>query len=110
MKRVSKRFRWHTTLLPAVLLPLCLGGFAAPAARGAVDVYVTDYLAPQDKSVIPLGGVRTNAARLFATAGEYEPVSFAVRPDERVEQLFLAATDLSGPDGTIPKSNVRVRS
>jgi hypothetical protein len=78
--------------------------------HGAVEVYVTDYLAPQDKAIKPLGGFRTNVARLFATPGEYEPVSFAVRPDERVEQLFLAPTDLSGPEGTIPSSHVRVQS
>jgi len=75
-----------------------------------VDIYVTDYLAPQDTSIQPLRGVRTNAARLFATPGEYEPVSLAVRSDERVEQMFLAATDLSGPAGAIPRSHVRVQS
>jgi hypothetical protein len=37
-------------------------------------------------------------------------VSFAVRPDERVEQLFLAATDLSGSVGSIPRSQVLVQS
>lgn len=78
--------------------------------RAAVELYVTDYLAPQGKSIKPLGGSVTNVARLFATPGEYEPVSFAVRPDERVEQMFIAAKDLSGPAGTIPKANVRVQS
>jgi len=91
---------------------LLLAGVALGSARlhGAVEVYVTDYLASQDKSIRPLGGVRTNVARLFATPGEYEPVSFAVRADERVEPLFLTATDLSGPAGTIPKSNISVQS
>jgi hypothetical protein len=83
---------------------------SALAAQAAVEVCVTDYLAPQQKTIKPLGGVRTNLARLFATPGEYEPVSFAVRPDERVEQMFLTATDLTGPGGTIPKANVRVQS
>lgn len=85
-------------------------GLATPWLQGAVEIYVTDYLAPQVKSIKPLGGVRTNVARLFATPGEYEPVSFALRPDDRVEQLFLEATDLSGPAGTISKTNVRVQS
>jgi hypothetical protein len=76
----------------------------------AVDLYVTDYLAPQEKAIRPLGGMRTNGARLFAAPGEYEPVSFAVRPDERVEQMFLAPTDLTGPAGVIPKANLRVQS
>lgn len=95
-------------LVPVRLLAAIV--FAAARLHGAVEVYVTDYLAPQDKSIKPLGGIRTNVARLFATPGEYEPVSFAVRPDERVEQLFLAATDLSGSVGSIPRSQVLVQS
>ncbi len=89
-----------------------LAAIALATARlhGAVEICVTDYLASQDKSVKPLGGIRTNVACLFATPGEYEPVSFAVRPDERVEQLSLAASDLSGPGGVIPRSQVRVQS
>src|SRR5512136_2054609 len=84
--------------------------FASARLHGAVELCVTDYLAPQDKSIKPLGGVRTNVARLFAAPGEYEPVSFAVRPEERVERLFLAATDLSGSVGSIPRSQVLVQS
>ena len=92
-----------------VLLLTCAVLGSGPL-HGAVAVYVTDYLAPQDKAIQPLAGVQTNVARLFATPGEFEPVSFAVRPEERGEQLFLEASDLSGPAGTIPRSNVRVQS
>lgn len=97
----------RTARLPATLASLAL---ACACLHGAVEVCVTDYLAPQDKSIKPLGGVRTNLARLFATPGEYEPVSFTLRPEERVEQLFLAPTDLAGPAGSIPKSEIRVQS
>ncbi len=86
-----------------------LAALAAPG-QGVVGIYLTDYLAPQEKTIGPLHGVRTNAASLFATPGEYEPVSFALRPEERVEQIFLTPTDLTGPAGRIPKSNVRVQS
>lgn len=95
-------------LVPVRLLAAIV--LAAARLHGAVEVYVTDYLAPQDKSIKPLSGIRTNVARLFATPGEYEPASFAVRPDERVEQLFLAATVLSGSVGSIPRSQVLVQS
>lgn len=103
---LHNRRRWRES--PAIVLA-SLALFAA-RLHGAVEVYVTDYLAPQDKAIKPLGGVRTNVARLFAAPGEFEPVSFALRPDERVDQLFLTATELVGPAGTIPRANVRVQS
>jgi len=83
---------------------------AAGPLHAAVELYVTDYLAPQVKTIRPLGGSPTNVARLFAAPGEYEPVSFAVRPDARVEQMFIAPTDLTGPKGRIPKENIRIQS
>jgi hypothetical protein len=92
------------------LLAILLPGLACASLRAAVEIYVTDYLAPQDKAIKPLGGVRTNAAWLFAAPGEFEPVSFAIRPEERLEQVFLQATELRGPAGIIPKSNLRVQS
>ena len=99
-------------LLPIRWAPLAAIAvfFTAAPLNAAVEVYVTDFLAPQEKAIKPLGGKVTNTARLFATPGEYEPVSFSVRPDERVEQIFLAAGDLTGPGGTISKANVRVQS
>jgi len=104
--------RMPRAVAPSLLALAALGALVLAAARleAAVEVYVTDYLAPQVKTIKPLGGARTNLARLFATPGEYEPVSFAVRPDERIEQVFLAGTDLSGPAGLISKTNVRVQS
>ncbi len=100
----NKALRTRPCLLTLLLFLLAL------PLRAAVELYVTDYLAPQDKTIKPLGGKPTNIARLFATPGEYEPVSFTVRPDEAVEQMSLAAGDLSGPAGVIPKANVRVQS
>jgi len=91
-------------LVAAVLL-----GFAA-AARAQVDLYVTDYLEPQEKAIKPLGGKPSSEARLFAAPGEYEPVSFALRPRERLPKVMIAGGDLKGPGGTIPAANVRVRS
>jgi hypothetical protein len=79
-------------------------------ARAQVEVVVTDPLAPQEKSIKPLGGVATSTARMFAAPGEYEPASFSVRPKERLASVMLVATDLAGDAGTIPASAVRVQS
>ncbi len=50
-------------------------------------------------------------ARLFATPGEYEPFSFLLRPQETLQQLFIAGTDLKGSGGAlIPARNVVVQS
>jgi hypothetical protein len=103
-KMAGRKIKPWLGLLATVLL------WAVAPVQAAIELYVADYLAPQEKTIKPLGGQATRVARLFATPGEYEPVSFAVRPDDRVEQLFLAATDLTGPGGVIPKSNVRVQS
>ncbi|MBE3068987.1 MAG: hypothetical protein IMZ66_01995, partial [Planctomycetes bacterium] len=93
--------------LAALAALLCL---PAPAARAEVEIYVTDYLAPQEKAIRPLGGKPTSTARLFAAPGEYEPASFALRPKERLASVMIAGGDLTGPAGTIPAANVRVRS
>jgi hypothetical protein len=75
-----------------------------------IGLYVTDYLEPQELTIKPLGGKPSTTAQLFATPGEYEPVSFAVRPMERVEEMFIRSGDLTGPRGVIPRENVRVQS
>ena len=49
-------------------------------------------------------------ARIFASAGEYEPFSFLLRPKESLEEVFITAGDLTGPAGTIPKTCVAVAS
>jgi hypothetical protein len=50
-------------------------------------------------------------ARLFASPGEYEPVSFLLRPKEALSSVFIAAGDLNGPAGAvIPAKNGVVQS
>ena len=84
---------------------LCTAAFALD-----LGLYVTDYMDPQTVQIEPLGGQVTTTTKLFATPGEYEPVSFAVRPDERVEEMFMEAGALSGPGGRIESDRVRVCS
>lgn len=92
------------------ILTSCLILLAATCWGAEIGLYVTDYLEPQELGIKPLGGKPSTTARIFATPGEYEPVSFAVRPAERVEEMFIRSGDLTGPAGIIPGENVRVRS
>ena len=80
------------------------------AALAQIDLYVTDTMAVQDKSIKPLGGRPNAVATLFAAPGEVEPASFALQPKERLTGVMIAGGDLKGPAGTIPAANVRVRS
>jgi hypothetical protein len=88
----------------------CLLLLAATCCGAEIGLYVTDYLAPQELTIKPLGGKPSTTAQIFATPGEYEPVSFAVRPTERVEEMFIRSGDLTGKGGVIPRENVRVQS
>ena len=62
----SKVRNSHVSLSALLLLGIV---FASVRLHGAVEVYVTDYLAPQEKSIRPLGGTQTNVARLFVNGG-----------------------------------------
>ncbi len=94
----------------AIFALLVLLGGLSTAWGLDCGVYVTDYLAPQTVKIKPLGGEPSTVARMFAAPGEYESVSFAVRPDESVAEMFINAGPLVGARGTIPAERVRVRS
>jgi len=91
-------------MAPALLLA------AGCAAAADLGLYVTDPMDEQTVEIRPLGGQVSTTAHLFATPGEYEPASFAVRPVERVEAMFMTAGPLTGPAGTIAADRVRVQS
>jgi len=101
------------TALPCLLI-LAFCGAAAPASAAApapeIDLFVTDTMAEQDKSIKPLGGTPSDKAVLFACPGEYEPAGFALRPRDRLANVMIAGGPLSGDAGTIPAEAVRVRS
>jgi len=52
------------------------------------------------------GAGNPREARLFASPGEHEPFSFLLRPKETIEAVFIAASDLKGPAGTIPAASL----
>ncbi len=45
----------------------------------------------------------------FATPGEYEPLTFSLYPVRDLKNLRVRISDLTGPSGTIPKSEVSIR-
>jgi hypothetical protein len=48
--------------------------------------------------------------KIFATPGEYEPVTFSVLPLEDLAGASVKASDLRSPAGLIPQDNVDVRT
>ena len=92
-------------LLLAVML---LGRLQEPAR--AIDLYVTDYMAPASAVPEPLGGRRSRMARMFAAPGEYEPVAFALGSSTLLRDVAVSPSALSGPMGVISEADVRVRS
>ena len=98
----------RTLVIPiAVSLLAAAGGVLGQEID--LGAYVTDTLDEQTVRIKPLGGEATTVARIFGSPGEYEPLSFAVRPTERVEQMMIRSTALVGP-GEIAAENVSVAS
>jgi hypothetical protein len=60
--------------------------------------------------VQPAAAADPREARIFACIGEYEPFSFLLRPKEALEQVFITATELTGPAGAVLAANLVVSS
>jgi len=74
------------------------------------DGRTVQYKAPAKVTVQEERRGDVRRAKLFAALGEYEPFSFVLRPKENLEEVFIAAGELRGPDGSIPAANVAVAS
>jgi hypothetical protein len=88
---------------------------ASYAAPQRVTIKTADgrevtYDSPRRATVERPGAGDARTARIFASLGEYEPFSFLLRPKESLEDVFITATALRGPAGTIPKGNVAIAS
>jgi hypothetical protein len=93
-------------------LPVMVAAALCRAAWAAdLDLYVTDCTARQivgEETV--LGKQKTTTASLFASPGEYEPMSFALQPKERITDVMIRGGALAGPAGAIGAENVVVQS
>lgn len=92
---------------PAVALEA--GGPAS--ARGYV-VFTTSYLERGNQHTLPSAGELDRPLELFAAPGEFEPATFAIRPDRDLQAVAVAVKDdLAGPaGGTIPAVEVSIRA
>jgi len=96
-------------MVRTILCALMSLGLAVSAAAQEIDLYVTDYMAPQTGAVAAWGDRPTSVIRLRATPGEYEPFTFSFRPRERLEQVFIKpGGPLVGAKGRIDASNIVV--
>ena len=90
---------------------LLLFVFLVNGAAAQVDLFVTDYLAPQTAGAKPPGDHPTTVALLRATPGEYEPFTFLLRPRERYESVFVKpAGPLAGEAGRIEAARIEIRA
>jgi len=86
--------------------------YAAPReviVRTADGKTVT-YASPNRVTIARKASADPREARISASIGEYEPFSFLLRPKDSLEQVFITASALSCPAGTIPAENVVVTS
>jgi len=74
------------------------------------DGKLASYKAPRSVTVQRQAAAGLREAHLFASLGEYEPFSFLLRPKQTLEDVFITASALTGPGGTIPAENVVVTS
>ncbi len=70
-------------------------------------VFSRNYMEDIYPDTKPLGGEITNSLSAFASAGEIEPLTFAVRPVKDLGKVNVVPTDLKGP-ATIPAANIKV--
>ena len=74
------------------------------------DGKTVTYQSPRKVAVQRQAAGDPREARVFASLGEAEPFSFLLRPKETLQDVFITATALTGPAGTIPRENVVVTS
>lgn len=107
----------HEMMTIALLVLLCVAASCAAGDDRALSrdivVYVLKPVAPNRilPSTAPasIPGRISDTMRIMATPGEYEPASIVLRPHTDIADLMLEATPLTGPESTIPASNVALR-
>ena len=92
------------------LVPLLLAiGIASCGGPDGTQLFVTDYMSPQVAEIQPMGTSGGDHASIFASPGEYEPVSLVLRPTRSLSSVSVEVTDLASTAGSIPASRISVR-
>ena len=85
---------------------------AGPASARGYAVFANSYLERGNQHTLPSAGERDRPLELFAAPGEFEPATFAIRPDRDLRTVAVTVeSDLARPaGGTIPAGNVTIRT
>jgi len=85
---------------------------AGPASARGYAVFATPYLERGNRQTLPASGEVDRAIELFAAAGEFEPATFAIRPDRDLRAVAVTVEgDLAAPGGgTIRAGEVTIRT
>ena len=78
-------------------------------SRRGYFVYVPHYLDVLHPNTIPRPDQLGTEMRIFATLGEFEPVTFAVYPLRDIKGATIAVSDLRSQAGVIPAERIDVR-
>lgn len=96
-------------IAPSAGVPVSYADVKAVTFKTA-DGRTMTYNDVESLTVKPRVQVDVTTARIFASPGEFEPVSFALKLLEPAEQVFITSGPLIGPAGVIPKENVKITS
>ena len=85
---------------------------AGPASARGYAVFANSYLERGNQHTLPSAGERDRPLELFAAPDEFEPATFAIRPDRDLRAVAVTVEgDLARPaGGTIPAGNVTIRT
>ncbi len=64
---------------------------------------------PVYKNTHPLPQERTKKIKIFATPGEFEPITFSIYPARDLNNLHVSISALKGKAGKIPEENLDIR-
>ena len=77
---------------------------------------ITVYVVPAitDNKILPKSSIPSsylsNTISVKASPGEFEPASFVIRADQDINSMTIESTALTGSSGTIPSTNVDIRT
>ena len=84
-------------------------GFSLPADKTGYVLAIKNYLDDLNPS-IPPANITGGVLSLFATPGEYEPVTFVIYAQQALDNIKIDLTELKSGNNVIPKADITVRT
>ena len=98
-------FLFASFLFASFFFPLC-------AEVENVTIYVVPAIT--DNKILPKSSIPSSyisdTISVKASPGEFEPASFVIRADQDINSMTIESTALTGSSGTIPSTNVDIRT